>query len=1037
MKNVFVGVILCSLLATSLVACGPAQQCNPGDTVDCACGNVPGKQTCNPDGFYSFCSCTSAETRGGKPAPRKTFGPEPPPVRPDAGNPPPDNAPVQDKAPPRPDVPPAVDCPKGSFGWQGQCFTNANFCTSKTGNPNFPVFTVDDQRGMRQPYVVMFDTSTQKPLFCESREGYYYLQNVGYGICDNDGDGWINIFANQAMTSTNTQIRDNARCNLLKIDAIVYNQDGQKHLEEGKQTQFIELLKTPVSLVETDKNDGLGNIIDMSVYTQDQQALPTAAGNACQQDSDCLAQGEVCYKKNCIKGRRFQPSEVNTLTKACIAGIDLNDNQLEDANERPNSKPIPSTEFTPLVKLTYFIELHFGYYQASYVDTNGKRLRVWVINERKRTGTPANSPIALALKCGEQADGFQPDYWRVCGLRDNQQCPDPNNPGKTKPGLSQCWMPLVKRATPSLFKCVVFDSNATPNTTAGYFTPDSYGYNKNYTRTTCKITGTWSNPDATSLYKSDVTFDCKADDGKMKPDPAKQTVGWACLSYKNYAKPSDYKGSCIDEQAHQTCGAPGGIDSIKYLIHEKNSYGLIRARRKCGPRGGLGVCESAEQTCSGGSWTYCGVCNTCPQSTAGQRRDCPNGVWARVSPEDPQNPQPTDSCKPIVRPSTEVCDGRDNDCDGLTDEKLPVIRYYPDRDGDGYGDATDPGQEYCKEQKPLKPFPWVTNNLDCDDSRKAVNPKGIEQCDGLDNNCDGKVDDNPIKWYKDKDGDGYGDKLQVIPTYSACQRVDKKICIGPNNCIATTGLANNNQDCCDNSNLAKPGQTSYFSDPIPNCGGFDYDCNGKEESKEKVCQCSKTLPVAVSGISSTYLANGSQRGPVYFGVGKPLGGETTVYSNPVDCKFSGQVSYSSSAYNSRNFNRCSQGCNQTITVPQGALKVDWTPLPKYDASPPNRLMKEYWIFKKSDHSNACIFVKDGSKVGCGRNKLAFRAPPVAVTSLTTSINKPVLYTRNTANTGCYCTHNSYQAGVVGSMTTSGAYVFTKEPTTPINTVPCR
>ncbi|TNE46968.1 MAG: hypothetical protein EP343_21855 [Deltaproteobacteria bacterium] len=1037
MKHAWIGILLCSLLTGWVTGCGPATQCNPGDTLDCACGNVPGKRTCGADGIYSFCSCTSAETRGGKPLPPKTSGTEPPPVKPDAGNPPPDNAPVQDQATPRPDQPPVVDCPKGSFGWQGQCYTNNNFCRSQTGNPTFPVFTPDDIKGMKQPYTVVFDTTTQKPLFCESREGYYYLRNVGYGICDNDGDGWINIFANQAMTSTDTQIRDNARCNLLQIDAVVYNQDGQKHLEEGKQTSFLQPLKTPVSLVETDKNDGLGNLIDMPVYTQDQKALPTVPGSTCNQDSECQSgNGEVCYKKHCVVGRRFKPAEINTLTKACIAGLDLNDNQLDDANETPDSKPTPSTEFTPLLQLNYFIELHFGYYQASYVDASGNRLRVWVVNERKREGAPPNSPIALSLQCGEQADGFQPDYWRRCGLRDNQQCPDPNNPGSTKPGLSHCWMPLVKRATPSLFKCVVFDSGTNPNTQAGYFHPDSYGYTKNYTRTSCKITGTWSNPDSTSLYRSDVTFDCKKDDGNMKPDPVKRTVSWACLSYKNYAKPADYKGSCIDEQAHQICGPPGGVDATRYLIHEKSSYGLIRARRKCGPRGGLGDCESAEQVCSGGSWTYCGVCDTCPQATAGQKTICPAGVWGRVSPEDPQNPQPTNSCKPIVRPKTEVCDGNDNDCDGLTDENLPVIRYYPDRDGDGFGDASDPGQEYCQQQRPLQPFPWVTNNLDCDDTLKAVNPNGVEQCDGIDNNCDGKVDENQIKWYPDKDGDGFGDQLETQPKYVACQRPDKTICIGPNNCIATTGLANNNRDCCDNSNLAKPGQTGYFADPIPNCGGFDYDCSGKEEPQLPVCQCSRTLEVVVSGISSTFLANGSRRSPVYFGVNKPLGAETTTYSNPVDCQFSGQVSYSSSSVSIRNYERCSGGCNQTTTLPQGALKVDWTNLPKYDSSPPNQLLKPYWIFKKSEHTNACIFMKDGSAVGCGRNKLAYKAPPVAVNSLSTSVNKPSLFTRNTANSGCYCTHNSLQVGVIGSMTTSGSYVFTKEPTTPVNTVPC-
>ena len=38
---------------------------------------------------------------------------------------------------------------------------------------------------------------------------------------------------------------------------------------------------------------------------------------------------------------------------------------------------------------------------------------------------------------------------------------------------------------------------------------------------------------------------------------------------------------------------------------------------------------------------------------------------------------------------SEICDGRDNDCDGGIDEDVGAI-YYADLDGDGYGDGTSP-----------------------------------------------------------------------------------------------------------------------------------------------------------------------------------------------------------------------------------------------------------------------------------------------------------------------------------------------------------
>ena len=98
----------------------------------------------------------------------------------------------------------------------------------------------------------------------------------------------------------------------------------------------------------------------------------------------------------------------------------------------------------------------------------------------------------------------------------------------------------------------------------------------------------------------------------------------------------------------------------------------------------------------------------------------------------------------------EVCDGIDNDCDNLADDDDPDItgtrQWYPDDDGDGYGDADAAPTETCDELTG-----YIEDNTDCDDSSADYNPGIIEDdCDDpSDYNCDGQVA------FIDEDYDGY------------------------------------------------------------------------------------------------------------------------------------------------------------------------------------------------------------------------------------------------------------------------------------------
>ncbi|MBI2475256.1 putative metal-binding motif-containing protein [Candidatus Uhrbacteria bacterium] len=139
--------------------------------------------------------------------------------------------------------------------------------------------------------------------------------------------------------------------------------------------------------------------------------------------------------------------------------------------------------------------------------------------------------------------------------------------------------------------------------------------------------------------------------------------------------------------------------------------------------------------------------------------------------------------------NSEVCNGKDDTCDGVTDEGC-------DDDADGYcDDNLNVGSGAACDEG------------DCNDANASISPEGLEVCDGVDNDCNGETDEGC-----DDDADGYCDTDMFYGDGAACAYGDcdddnsevnpdvEEVCITPydDNCDGDTEfLADGVTPACD------------------------------------------------------------------------------------------------------------------------------------------------------------------------------------------------------------------------------------------------
>ncbi|QKX04159.1 hypothetical protein HN014_04295 [Aquimarina sp. TRL1] len=133
-----------------------------------------------------------------------------------------------------------------------------------------------------------------------------------------------------------------------------------------------------------------------------------------------------------------------------------------------------------------------------------------------------------------------------------------------------------------------------------------------------------------------------------------------------------------------------------------------------------------------------------PAGYVSNNRDCndgnatinPNTIWYADRDNDGFGDK-NNTKKQCTKPSGYVRNDDDyNDGTALITNIAPR-NFYKDVDKDTYGNPN------AKVYRSVRPSGYVTRAGDCNDNRADIKPGALEICDGIDNNCNAKVDESP------------------------------------------------------------------------------------------------------------------------------------------------------------------------------------------------------------------------------------------------------------------------------------------------------
>ncbi|MBX7107749.1 MAG: sulfatase-like hydrolase/transferase [Chitinophagales bacterium] len=254
----------------------------------------------------------------------------------------------------------------------------------------------------------------------------------------------------------------------------------------------------------------------------------------------------------------------------------------------------------------------------------------------------------------------------------------------------------------------------------------------------------------------------------------------------------------VSDPGNSLCADPGSGFSVNHLDCNDNNAIINPAASES--------CNSIDDNCNGATddgLVYLSWYIDLDNDSYGNTND--PGISACSNPGTGfvlNNSDCNDENSAVNPGAAESCNGSDDNCNGITDEGLVFTTYFPDTDQDGFGDAFEPGISLCNQPGNN----YVENNDDCYDYDAAINPDAPENCNALDDNCNGLTDEGLIftVYYTDLDQDGFGNILDPGTAF----------CVNPGN-----GYAASNTDCNDINASINPAAAE-------NCNGIDDNCNG-------------------------------------------------------------------------------------------------------------------------------------------------------------------------------------------------------------------